>query len=86
MLEEQHDVGPGEGCADFGLIPVAWRSIVMAAVLLGARHVIISWPATPSSSSSADLKPFLVIPSRTQFRVKFTGYRAGEGGPLPFPT
>ena len=51
-----------------------------------SHYDIISWPATPPSSSSADLKPFLVIPSHTQFRVTFTGYRAGEGGPLPFPT
>ena len=40
MLEEQHNVGPGEGCADFRLIPVTRRRIVTAAALLVARPEI----------------------------------------------
>ena len=42
MLEEQHDVGPGEGCADFGLIPVTRRRIVTAAALLVARPLCVT--------------------------------------------
>ena len=53
------------------------------------HYGIISWPATPPSSSSADLKQFLYYPhSRTQFNFKSTGYRAWwcSCDPLRFPT
>ena len=53
------------------------------------HYGIIFWPATPPSSSSADLKQFLYYPhSRTQFNFKSTGYRAWwcSCDPLRFPT